>query len=99
MPCHRECKYHGFLKFTEWCRHPDHLEPLVPSRQFAIISAGGKCKSYIPWEAKVMPGTEPPWPMPVDLQSLFPIQREKPVFSTHGVHKEQTEIINDTCSA
>lgn len=66
------CKYHGWLGLTEWCRHPDHLEPLEPGRVLAIESAAGKCRNHVDWEAKVMPGHEPPWPMPVDLSELFP---------------------------
>jgi hypothetical protein len=73
MPCHDECKYHSIFTLEQWCRHPDHLEPLKPGRQCAIMSQGGKCASYIPWEAKVMPGAEPPWPMPVKMMQIVAI--------------------------
>ena len=70
MPC-GECKYPGWFGPQEWCRHPDHLEPIVPGRKLAIKANGGRCKSFIDWEAKVMPGTEPPWPMPEKLYEIF----------------------------
>lgn len=70
MPCHQECKYHDFLGLVEWCRHPDHLEPLEPRRTLTIAAAGGKCASKIGWETKVMPGEVPAWQMPVNLCHL-----------------------------
>lgn len=91
LPCHQECKYHGFLGLVQWCRHPDHLGPIYPNREAIIEAADGKCKSKVEWEAKVMPGIEPPWPMPVNLRELFPIEREKPRFCTHTIQKQQNE--------
>jgi hypothetical protein len=91
MPCHQECKYHGFLALVEWCRHPDHLEPIEPGRREAIALAGGKCTSWIAWDARVMPGSEPPWPMPVKLQELFPREQPKPRFCTHGAQIQEKE--------
>lgn len=74
MLCRSEpCKYHGWLLLEEWCRHPAHLEPLKPGRICAMLAAGGKCPSFIDWEAKVMPGTEPPWPMPIVMQQLIAV--------------------------
>ena len=52
LPCHQECKYHGFLGLVQWCRHPDHLGPLYPNRETIIEAAGGKCKRKVEWEAK-----------------------------------------------
>lgn len=73
MPCHQECKYHGWLGLVEWCRHPEHVEPLHPGRRCAIMAAGGKCESWVDWDAKVLPGEEPPWPMPVKLMQLIAV--------------------------
>lgn len=74
MLCRREpCKYHGWLQFVEWCRHPDHVEPLEPGRTCAMAAAGGKCPSFVDWERKVMPGAEPPWSMPVDIKQLIAV--------------------------
>ena len=58
MPCHQECKYHGFLGLVEWCRHPENLGPL-DTRLVEIEAAGGRCRFKVDWEAKVMPGQEP----------------------------------------
>jgi len=58
------CKYHGWLLLEEWCRHPDHLEPLKP---------GGKCAGFLDFETKVMPGVEPPWPLPVVMRQLVAV--------------------------
>jgi len=69
-PC-GECKYPGWFGPCEWCRHPEHLEPIEPGRRLALEANGGRCPDYVDWEAKVMPGTEPVWPMPVDLWGLF----------------------------
>jgi len=85
--CHSECKYHGFLGLVEWCRHPDHLGPLEPGRRLAIEASAGKCANYVDFEAKVMTGEEPRWPMPVDLLEVFPREREKTGFCTHGAQK------------
>ncbi|GFO67910.1 hypothetical protein GMLC_14890 [Geomonas limicola] len=73
MPCHSECKYHGFLGLEEWCRHPEHIEPLKPARQFAIMAAGGKCANWLAWEAKVMPHETPSWPMPVVMLQIVAV--------------------------
>jgi NADPH-dependent 2,4-dienoyl-CoA reductase/sulfur reductase-like enzyme len=59
------------MKLVEWCRHPDILEPLFPGRISALEYAGGKCGSFIDFETKVMPGVEPPWPMPMDMAQLL----------------------------
>ena len=72
MPC-GGCKYPGWFGPHEWCRHPDYLEPIEPARKFAIIAAGGRCPSFVEWEAKVMPGSEPPWPMPVVMRQLIAV--------------------------
>ena len=62
--CHDgPCKYHGWLMLVEWCRHPEILMPLTRNLPY-LESAGGKCPCFIDFEAKVMPGNEPPWPMP-----------------------------------
>jgi hypothetical protein len=66
-----KCKYPGWFGPCEWCRHPDHLEPIVPGRQLAIEAAGGSCTNFLLWETRVMPGSEPSWPMPVDVWGLF----------------------------
>lgn len=71
LPCHNSCKYHGFLGLVEWCRHPKHLDPIRPGRMFAIMANGSRCKNYLDWETKTMPGNEPPWPMPVRLSEEF----------------------------
>ena len=72
MLCRSEpCKYHGWLQLVEWCRHPDHVEPLEPNRNFAMMASGGRCPNLVDWEAKVMPGAEPRWPMPVDIKRLI----------------------------
>jgi hypothetical protein len=93
MDCHapEPCKYHGWLGLGQWCRHPDHLEPIEPGRRLAIEAAGDKCVNHVEWEAKVMPNTEPPWPMPVDLQELFPREVARIGFCTHGVQNWQME--------
>ncbi len=89
------CKYHGWFGPKQWCRHPDHLEPIEPSRRYAIEANGGKCANHVDWEARTMPGLEPPWPMPVDLRELFPREEPKPGFCTHGVQNRQNESEND----
>jgi hypothetical protein len=61
------CKYLGWQGLVIWCRHPAHLEAYQPRRAFAILAAGGKCRSYIEWETMVPEGHEPKWPMPVSL--------------------------------
>lgn len=74
MLCRSEpCKYHGWLLLTEVCRHPDHLEPLKPGRTSALEAAGGRCASFVDFETKVMPGTEPRWPMPLSMPHLIAV--------------------------
>ena len=85
------CKYHGWFGPDQWCRHPDHLEPIEPGRRFAIEAAGGKCRSLVDWEAKVLPDSEPPWPMPVDLYSLFENDESLPI----GQENDEKSAKND----
>lgn len=96
MPCHSECKYHGFFGLVEWCRHPDHVEPLEPARKFAIMSTGGKYPNHIEWEAKVMPGVEPPWPMPVHIRQLTAVLA---ISVRHAYKIEEMSAKNDTRAA
>ena len=86
------CKYHGWFGPDQWCRHPEHLEPIEPGRRLAIEAANDKCANHVAWEARVMPGVEPRWPMPVDLQSLFPRTVVRSGFCTHSVQNLQNEI-------
>lgn len=96
MPCHQQCKYHGFFALVEWCRHPEHVEPLKPGRQCAIMAAGGRCASWVDWEAKVMPGEKPPWPMPVKMMQLAAVFA---VCVRHAYKIAEESAENDTNAA
>ena len=87
------CKYHGWLLLEEWCRHPDHLEPLKPGHSCAMMAAGGRCAGFLDFEAKLMPGAEPPWPLPVAMRQLVAVIA---VCLPIGYKNEETSAKNDT---
>ena len=70
QPLCGDCKYHGFWKLAQWCRHPAHVEPLQ-KRMFTIIQNNGKCSDRIDWSEKINPGQPFLWPRAVSLVERF----------------------------